>query len=181
MSSLLDPRAPSASMRLRTGPLIAATCLVSCSDPKLPDPNVEVDIFDHAPSGEQPAANSDLGSQPQVDWEGPEVEPGPEAIWGGLGVGITEIDCALWWSLAGEETDCADCSLAFELVGDTLGDSCGGLGTSWIEFRLEIIDGRAYGFYEYWGAVEYGGGLLTWDGLREGYGYGYRYYGYLHY
>lgn len=165
-------------------PALGAIAVAGCAldAPKADD---SLTIYDFAPgttaldmADAGDAAGTGTGGTP-ADWGGPDIEPVPDAAWGGLGVVLDVEGCTLWWSLVGEVVPCDDCALAFELEGESLGDECG-LGVSDIAFQLEVRGGRVYGFEQDWGAATYGGGRLSWRGFSEYYTY-YEYYGFIDY
>ncbi len=148
-----------------------------------PSANTDLDIYDYTPGNTDLVESSDgtTGGGPggvPASWDGPTIEPVADRAWGGLGIAFYDLDCALWWSLVGDPVTCSGCTLAFEFLGDSIGDECG-YGVGDIGFQLEVRRGAVYGYGSYWGAATYGGGLLAWDG-GGAYGY-YNYYGFVNY
>lgn len=168
----------------RSSFLAALLPLLSCapSGQEVPDKLDITDIVPGGASGTEGAGGADGssgtgGASATYTWEGPEVAAVEGRAWGGLGINIPDLGCSLWWQLVGDEVPCDSCDLAFEVIAEGIGDTCG-VGVSDVAFQLEFVDGRAYGFDLYWGASAIGGGVAAWDGTSDA---GYHYYGFIHY
>lgn len=165
----------------RSSVVFVGALLVGCAE-EAPKSDGTIDVLDLGPGNVDVETSDEEGSSSgvPVSWEGPSVEPVEDAVWGGFAIFIEEMDCTVWWEVQGEQVPCDGCTFGFELMGDYLDDSCGGLGVGEIDFQLEIIDGYAYGLGSPWGEATWGGGVLTWSGYYAPH-YSYRYYGYVHY
>lgn len=122
--------------------------MASCS-PDVSQSKDDIDLFEYGPQDDGFESNGNATSPPgRNNWNGPEVEPESDRAWGGMAVGIEDLECTLWWSLVGDEAACSDCSLAFN-VNATILDSTCDLSGAGIRFDLQVIRDGTYFSYDY--------------------------------